>query len=110
MPYKEQSDKLAGPIGLLKQYITRTGRETAEDATQMFGGRGITVTGMGKIIEMVRFFPYLCTIAHARRLTLSCTQYHRTSPYDAILGGAEDVLGDLGVRQAMKKMPRNARL
>ena len=37
-------------------------------------------------------------------------QYHRTSPYDAILGGAEDVLGDLGVRQALKKMPRNARL
>ena len=41
---------------------------------------------------------------------LNVLQYHRTSPYDAILGGAEDVLGDLGVRQAMKKMPRNARL
>ena len=37
-------------------------------------------------------------------------QYHRTSPYDSILGGAEDVLGDLGVRQAMKKMPKNVRL
>ncbi|KAJ3553957.1 hypothetical protein NM688_g3350 [Phlebia brevispora] len=87
MSYQEQSDKLAGPIGLLKQFITRTGRETAEDATQIFGGRGITVTGMGKLVE----------------------NYHRTSPYDAILGGAEDVLGDLGVRQAMKKMPKNAR-
>ncbi|KAF7799104.1 hypothetical protein EIP86_010334 [Pleurotus ostreatoroseus] len=88
MSYHEQSDKLAGPIGLLKQFITKTGRETAEDATQIFGGRGITVTGMGKLVE----------------------NYHRTSPYDAILGGAEDVLGDLGVRQAMKKMPKNARL
>ncbi|OBZ71855.1 putative medium-chain specific acyl-CoA dehydrogenase, mitochondrial [Grifola frondosa] len=88
MSYNEQSDKLAGPIGLLKQYITRTGRETAEDATQIFGGRGITASGMGKLIE----------------------NYHRTSPYDAILGGAEDVLGDLGVRQAIKKMPQNARL
>ncbi|PSS31982.1 hypothetical protein PHLCEN_2v2224 [Hermanssonia centrifuga] len=88
MSYHEQSDKLAGPIGLLKQFITRTGRETAEDATQIFGGRGITTTGMGKLIE----------------------NYHRTSPYDAILGGAEDVLGDLGVRQAIKKMPKNARL
>lgn len=77
MSYKEQSDKLAGPIGLLKQYvypppgpfaaihtyssfafpsrrfITRTGRETAEDATQIFGGRGLTTTGMGKLVENV---------------------------------------------------------
>ena len=37
-------------------------------------------------------------------------QYHRTSPYDAILGGAEDVMGDLGVRQALRRMPKNARL
>ncbi|KAI0346952.1 acyl-CoA dehydrogenase NM domain-like protein [Trametopsis cervina] len=88
MSYNEQSDKLAGPIGLLKQFITRTGRETAEDATQIFGGRGLTQSGMGKFVE----------------------NYHRTSPYDAILGGAEDVLGDLGVRQALKKMPKNARL
>ncbi|KZT12675.1 acyl-CoA dehydrogenase NM domain-like protein [Laetiporus sulphureus 93-53] len=88
MSYAEQSDKLAGQIGLLKQYITRTGRETAEDATQIFGGRSITASGMGKLIE----------------------NYHRTSPYDAILGGQEDVLGDLGVRQAIKKMPKGARL
>lgn len=27
-----------------------------------------------------------------------------------VLAGAEDVLGDLGVRQALKKMPRDARL
>ncbi|KAI0750649.1 acyl-CoA dehydrogenase NM domain-like protein [Daedaleopsis nitida] len=88
MSYDEQSDKIAGSIGLLKQYITRTGRETAEDATLLFGGRGITATGMGKLIE----------------------NYHRTSPYDAILGGSEDVLGDLGVRQAIKKLPKNVRL
>jgi len=54
----------------------------------IFGGRAITQTGMGKLIE----------------------NYHRTSPFDAILAGAEDVLGDLGVRQAMKKMPGHVRL
>ena len=54
MSYDEQSDQIAGTIGLLKQYITRTGRETAEDATLLFGGRGITATGMGKLIENVR--------------------------------------------------------
>ncbi|OJA17920.1 hypothetical protein AZE42_03490 [Rhizopogon vesiculosus] len=88
MSYHEQSDKLAGPIALLKQFVSKAGRETAEDATQIFGGRGITASGMGKIIE----------------------NYHRTSPFDAILAGAEDVLGDLGVRQAIRKMPQNARL
>ncbi|KAL4075603.1 acyl-CoA dehydrogenase/oxidase [Scleroderma citrinum] len=88
MSYEEQSDKLAGSIALLKQFVSRSGRETAEDATQMFGGRGITVGGMGRIIE----------------------NFHRTSPFDAILAGAEDVLGDLGVRQAIRKMPKNARL
>jgi len=88
MNYTQQSDNLAGPIGLLKQYVSRCGRETAEDATQIFGGRALTTTGMGKIIE----------------------NYHRTSGFDAILAGAEDVLGDLGVRQALKKMPQDARL
>jgi hypothetical protein len=89
MSYNETSSKLAGPIGLLKQYVeccclllsscslnvlrfvTRTGRETAEggseilyfddklitldytDATQVFGGRALTTTGMGRLIENV---------------------------------------------------------
>lgn len=106
--YKEQSDKLAGPIGLLKQFITRTARETAEDATQIFGGRGITATGMGRIIENVRTIRRRSLIDHL--LMLSSMKYHRGSPFDAILGGAEDVLGDLGVRQAMRKMPKNVRL
>ncbi|KAK2462284.1 hypothetical protein APHAL10511_005590 [Amanita phalloides] len=88
MTYDQMSQHLAGPIGLLKQFVSRCGRETAEDATQVFGGRALTKTGMGKLIE----------------------EYHRCSGFDAILAGAEDVLGDLGVRQALKKMPRTARL
>ena len=40
----------------LSRYITRTGRETAEDATLLFGGRGITQTGMGKLVENVSLF------------------------------------------------------
>ncbi|KZV85671.1 acyl-CoA dehydrogenase NM domain-like protein [Exidia glandulosa HHB12029] len=86
--YNEQSDKLAGSIGLLKMFVTRSARETAEEAQLVFGGRGLTKTGLGRLIEM----------------------YHRTSGFDAILGGVEDVLGDLGVRQALKKMPKSARL
>ncbi|KAF8211642.1 acyl-CoA dehydrogenase/oxidase [Mycena galopus ATCC 62051] len=88
MNYAETSSKLAGPIGLLKAYVTKSGAETATDSSQVFGGRALTVTGMGKVIE----------------------NYHRTVMFDAILAGAEDVLADLGVRQAMKKMPPTARL
>lgn len=108
--YKEQSDKLAGPIGLLKQFITRTARETAEDATQIFGGRGITATGMGRYIENVRFLPKSIGLSNVAHFDLPPVKYHRGSPFDAILGGAEDVLGDLGVRQAMRKMPPTVRL
>lgn len=39
---------------MLPRFVSRSGRETAEDATQIFGGRGITVGGMGRIIENVR--------------------------------------------------------
>jgi len=88
MSYKRQAALLAGPIGLLKMAATRAAQDTARDAVQIFGGRGITKTGMGRMIE----------------------HYHRTVPFDALLGGAEDVLGDLGVRQAIKNMPKGARL
>ncbi|KAI0833233.1 acyl-CoA dehydrogenase NM domain-like protein [Trametes gibbosa] len=88
MDYKQQAQLLAGPIALLKMFITRSAQDVARDAVQIFGGRGITKTGMGKHIE----------------------HYHRTVPFDAILGGAEDVLGDLGVRQAIKAMPKTAKL
>jgi len=85
MSYKQQSTHLAGPIGLLKMFATRSAHEIADEAVQIFGGRALTQTGMGKIIEM----------------------FHRTYKFDAILGGAEEVLGDLGVRQALKNMPRS---
>ncbi|GLB40176.1 putative acyl-CoA dehydrogenase, N-terminal domain [Lyophyllum shimeji] len=88
MSYKQQASKLAGQIAFLKSYSTGCGQETARDAVQIFGGRGITATGMGQYIE----------------------HYHRTIPFDALLGGAEDVLADLGVRQALRAMPKNARL
>lgn len=44
--------------------------------------------GMGRVVEM----------------------FNRTNKFDAILGGAEEVLADLGVRQAMRFMPAGAKL
>ena len=91
------------------RYVSNTGRATAEDAAQVFGGRSITQTGMGKLVENVRRLTRLFIFALFAKTRL-LIQYHRTSPYDAILGGAEDVMGDLGVRQALRRMPKNARL
>jgi hypothetical protein len=48
------------------RYVTNTGRATAEDAAQIFGGRSITQTGMGKLVENVRHsytpFNFRCTM------------------------------------------------
>ena len=83
MSYADQSKNLAGPIGLLKFTATRSAHDIADEAVQIFGGRALTKTGMGKIVEM----------------------WQRTYKFDAILGGSEEILADLGVRQAMKHFP-----
>jgi alkylation response protein AidB-like acyl-CoA dehydrogenase len=69
---------------LLKSHATRGAHECADEAVNIFGGRGLTQSGMGKSVEM----------------------FHRTYKFDSILGGAEEVLADLGVRQALKAMPK----
>ncbi|KAJ3079167.1 hypothetical protein HK102_003979 [Quaeritorhiza haematococci] len=79
LTYAQQADHLAGPIALLKYSCTRTAHLCADEAVQIFGGRAITKTGMGRIVE----------------------GFQRTYKFDAILGGSEEVLADLGVRQAM---------
>ncbi|KAL0076973.1 acyl-CoA dehydrogenase/oxidase [Phycomyces blakesleeanus] len=88
MSYAEQSVKLAGPIALLKYQCTRVAHNVSDDACQIFGGRGITRTGMGRSIEA----------------------FQRTYKFAAILGGSEEIMADLGVRQAMKQFPKGARL
>ncbi|KAJ3343788.1 hypothetical protein HDU93_006705 [Gonapodya sp. JEL0774] len=83
MVYSQQAEHLAGPLGLLKYKVTRTANIVSDDAVQIFGGRAITRTGMGRVIELFQRF------------------YKLPSVY----GGSEEIMVDLGVRQAMKKMP-----
>jgi len=85
MSYAQQSKLLGGPIGLLKSFATRSAHDIADEAVNIFGGRGITQSGMGRVVE----------------------EFHRTYKFDAILGGTEEILGDLGVRQAMKNFPKS---
>ncbi|KAI5476997.1 hypothetical protein MNV49_006955 [Pseudohyphozyma bogoriensis] len=86
MTYAQQAKELAGPIALLKMYLSRCAGEISDDAVQIWGGRGITQGGMGVYIE----------------------QFQKTFKFDSILGGSEEVLADLGTRQAMKGMPKVA--
>ena len=65
MPYSDQSKYLGGPIGLLKMSSTRMAHEIADEAVQIWGGRGLTQTGMGRVIE----------------------NFNRTYKFDAILVG-----------------------
>ena len=51
MPYAEQAKHLGGPIGLLKMSCTRAAHDIADEAVQIWGGRALTQTGMGRVIE-----------------------------------------------------------
>ncbi|KAJ3269321.1 hypothetical protein HK104_005146 [Borealophlyctis nickersoniae] len=88
MSYKEASIKLGGPIALLKLQCTRVAHHVSDEACQIWGGRGITKSGMGRVIE----------------------GFQRTYKFGAILGGSEEIMADLGVRQAMKFFPEDAKL
>jgi len=88
MSYKEQNLKLGGPIALLKFQTTRSATLVSDEACQIFGGRSITKTGMGSSVE----------------------RFQRTFKFGAILGGSEEIMADLGIRQAFREMPAHARL
>ncbi len=51
MSYAEQSKHLGGPIALLKMSVTRAAHEIADEAVQIWGGRGLTQTVMGWLVE-----------------------------------------------------------
>jgi len=88
MKYADQAMKLAGPIALLKSLSSRTAYQISDDACQIFGGRAITRTGMGKLVE----------------------QFQRSIKFGAILGGSEEIMNDLGVRMAIRSFPKTAKL
>ena len=60
----------------------------ADLSVQVFGGRGVTKTGMGKSISRVQ----------------------KSFKLASVYGGSEEIMCDLGVRQAMRLMPKNAKL
>ena len=88
MSYAEQGEKLAGPLALLKLLATKAATHIADESCQIFGGRALTSSGMGKLVE----------------------RYWRAVKFGAILGGSEEIMADLGVRQALRTWPAEAKL
>merc|ERR1711871_1034026 len=88
MSYDDQNKMLGGPISLLKYQATRTAHLVADQSVQTFGGRGFTKTGMGRVVET----------------------FHRTYKAGSVYGGSEEIMVDLGVRQAMRGYPADAHL
>lgn len=68
MSYSDQSKLLAGPMALLKTFLSVSGGEISDDCVQIFGGRGITEGGMGQLIN----------------------QHQKSYKFDSILGGSEE--------------------
>jgi len=88
MPHEKQFFQLGGPIALMKMRSTRITYEISDHACQIFGGRAITTTGMGTMIE----------------------NFQRSVKYGAILGGSEEIMADLGIKIAMQQFPATAKL
>uniref|UniRef100_A0A7S1PXV8 Cytochrome b5 heme-binding domain-containing protein n=1 Tax=Alexandrium catenella TaxID=2925 RepID=A0A7S1PXV8_ALECA len=88
MPLKLMMTELGGPIAILKYQATRSMTLVSDEACQLFGGRALTASGMGKNVEAMQ----------------------RTFKFASILGGSEEIMADLGVRQALLSFPRHAKL
>lgn len=81
LPHAEQSVKLAGPIALLKAQSSQTLDFCAKEAAQIFGGLAYTRGGQGEKVERV---------------------LREVKAY-AIPAGSEEIMLDLGVKQAARR-------
>lgn len=80
MPPEIQAIRLGGPIALCKAQSTQTFEYCAREAAQIFGGLAYTRGGQGEKVERL---------------------YREVRAF-AIPGGSEEIMLDLGVRQAVK--------
>jgi len=88
MDYEEQSLRLAGTTALCKYQLTRVASLAADKVVQLFGGRGLTKSGMGRYAE----------------------RFNRVYKFAAILGGSEEIMADLAMRMAIRSFPDQAKL
>lgn len=63
-----QGVEMGARIALLKFQTTRMNHLVADNAVQVFGGRGVTQTGMGRVVEV----PVQSKCAHTRKQGRAC--------------------------------------
>jgi alkylation response protein AidB-like acyl-CoA dehydrogenase len=80
----ESKQIISGAIALLKAHSSQTLEYCAREALQIFGGQGYTKSGPGAKVERI----------------------YREVKFLAVPGGSEEILLDLGARQASKFMPK----
>ncbi|KAI8376143.1 acyl-CoA dehydrogenase/oxidase [Radiomyces spectabilis] len=88
LPAEVQPARLGGPIALLKAQSTQTFEYCAREAAQIYGGLAYTRGGQGEKIERL---------------------YREVRAF-AIPGGSEEIMLDLGVRQALKQYTTKQKL
>ena len=69
---------------MLKYRQTRASTLVSDNACQIFGGRALTQSGMGSVIE----------------------KFQKSFKFQAILGGSEEIMADFAIRQADKRAKR----
>lgn len=91
MPYQMQGLRLAGTTSLLKYQATRASQLYADNAVQLWGGRGITKQGMGRYVEVinpplspVQSLPRPCSQVGHVGFWRNTDQTTHSSPFNAI--------------------------
>jgi alkylation response protein AidB-like acyl-CoA dehydrogenase len=79
MSREESNKRLGGAIALFKVQVGVTFDYCAREASQIFGGLAYTRTGQGERIERL----------------------YRDVKFTVIAGGSEEIMADLGIKQAM---------
>jgi len=77
LPREVANAVLGGPTALLKYNCTRMMNIVSDRAVQIFGGRGVTKTGMGKNVE----------------------RHMKSFKLPSVYGGSEEIMLDLSVKQ-----------
>ena len=88
LSYRKQNLILGGPLGLLKVQTAKMNQLVQDEAVQLFGGRGLTTTGMGRLVA----------------------RYRSASQFNGILGGTNEVLSDFAMRVVQRAFPRRSKL
>ena len=84
----EQFENLSSTIALMKFQVGQCGWKLADNAAQLFGGRSVTRTGMGRFIE----------------------EFKNGTKLTSITGGSEEIMADLGVRLAVSQLEQTLRV